>query len=126
MRKPSKAGLWMAVGSLLCMPNAFARGQEVPAHVGRFDASANANAYTDRTQMMVLRSGSEHAGHWVVERRDVLLDATKAFGTDRALGTQLAVASDTDNTGESARAGLADLHFVGREAPCVFPGEGTR
>lgn len=81
------------------------------------------NAYTDRTQMVVLRSGPEHAGHWVVERRDVLLDLIKAFGTDRASPTQIAVATDTDNTGESARAGFADLHFVGRDAPCVFPGE---
>jgi hypothetical protein len=33
---------------------------------------------------------------------------------------QLAVASDTDNTGETARAGFADLHFVGAEEPCEF------
>jgi hypothetical protein len=85
-----------------------------------------ANAYTDRTQMMVLRSGSQDAGHWVIERRNILLDVTQAFGTDRAIPIQLAVASDTDNTGESARAGFADLHFVARDAPCVFSGMGTR
>lgn len=81
------------------------------------------NAYTDRTRMVVLRSGPTDAGRWVEERRDVLLDVRKAFGTERVQATQLALAADTDNTGESARAGFADLHFVAREAPCVFPRE---
>lgn len=81
------------------------------------------NAYTERTRMVVLRSGPTDVGRWVQERRDVLLDLRKAFGTERAQATQLALAADTDNTGESARAGFADLHFVARDAPCVFPGE---
>lgn len=33
----------------------------------------------------------------------------------------LAVASDTDNTKEQARAGFADLHFVGADVSCSFP-----
>jgi ribonuclease R len=32
---------------------------------------------------------------------------------------QVAITADTDNTGESARAGFADLHFVARSAPCA-------
>jgi hypothetical protein len=31
-----------------------------------------------------------------------------------------AQASDTDNTGEEARAGFTDLDFVARDAPCAF------
>jgi hypothetical protein len=76
------------------------------------------NAYTDRTQMIVLRSGNREAKAWVSERRDVLADAVHAFGTDRARPSLLAIAADTDNTGERVRSGFADLHFVARDAPC--------
>lgn len=78
------------------------------------------NAYTDRTHMVVVQSGPQQVGRWISERRDVLMDVTKAFGTDQAQPTQLAIAADTDNTGENARAGFADLHFVARDAPCQF------
>lgn len=83
------------------------------------------NAYTDRTHMVVVQSGPQQAGRWMVERRDVLLDVGKAFGSDKATPSLLAIATDTDNTGESARAGFADLHFVARNAPCVFPLDGA-
>jgi hypothetical protein len=79
------------------------------------------NAYTDRAQMWVLRTGATQAGHWVTERRDIPADARTVFGELPLTPVQLAVASDTDNTGETARAGFADLHFVGPEEPCAFP-----
>lgn len=79
------------------------------------------NAYTDRTQMVVTRTGTADAGRWVTERRDVLADARRHFGHLDHQAALLAVASDTDNTGERARAGFADLHFVAREQPCLFP-----
>lgn len=78
------------------------------------------NAYTDRTRMIVTRSGTTDAGRWVEERRDVLADATQVFGPNIVATRQLAIASDTDNTGEEAHAGFADLHFVARDVPCVF------
>jgi hypothetical protein len=81
-----------------------------------------ANAYTSRAQMIVLRSGAQQAGSWVTERRDVLADTTQAFGTDRIEPGLLAIAADTDNTGESTRSGFADLHFVARDVACDFPG----
>lgn len=77
-----------------------------------------ANAYTDRARMLVLRSGSEAAGRWVVERRDVGADFLKAFGHAPLKLTGLALASDTDNTGESAHAGFADFRFVSPDEPC--------
>lgn len=44
-------------------------------------------------------------------------DFVKAFGgTGKPI--QLAVASDTDNSGSSARAAFADLHFLGRSERC--------
>ena len=77
------------------------------------------NAYTDRTRMIVVESGAAKAGIWVAERRDLLADFKLGFGTDQGKVTLLAVASDTDNTAEKARAGFADLHFVPRDQPCV-------
>lgn len=79
------------------------------------------NAYTDRTRMIVLRTGSPQAGAWVTERRDVLADAMAAFDTEHLRATQLAIAADTDNTGERARSGFANLHFVARDQSCDFP-----
>lgn len=75
------------------------------------------NAYTDRTVMVVLRSGDGEAGRWVQERRDVAADVARLFGP-RTQAVQLALAADTDNTGASAQAGFADLHFVPRNRPC--------
>ncbi|WP_461480663.1 DUF3047 domain-containing protein [Porticoccus sp.] len=79
------------------------------------------NAYTERTHMRVLQSGASNAGQWIIERRNVLTDAEQAFGRQGFKARLLAVASDTDNTGEQARAGFADLHFVGADTVCDFP-----
>ena len=80
-----------------------------------------ANAYTDRSMMVVLRSGSREAGKWVEERRNIQADVISLFGTDRAQTNQLAIGTDTDNTGERVQAGFADLHFVQEDQQCVFP-----
>jgi len=76
------------------------------------------NAYTDRARMLVLRSGAGQAGNWVQERRNVLADFDKAFGGIGGKLQGLAIASDTDNTGEDAHAGFADFRFVETEAAC--------
>lgn len=78
------------------------------------------NAYTDRAQMIVRRTGSNEVGRWVTERVDVRDDVMRAFGSDKARPILLAIASDTDNTGEKVRAGFADLHFVGKDDACNF------
>ncbi len=76
------------------------------------------NAYTDRARMLVLRTGSAEAGRWVDERRDVAADFQRAFGHAPSRLTGMAIATDTDNTGEEARAGFADFVFVERDAAC--------
>lgn len=76
------------------------------------------NAYTDRARMLVLRTGGAEAGRWVGERRDVAADFQRAFGHAPSRLTGMAIASDTDNTGEEARAGFADFVFVERDAAC--------
>ena len=78
------------------------------------------NAYTDRAQMIVRRTGSAEVGRWVTERVDVRDDVIRAFGSDKARPILVAIASDTDNTGERVRAGFADLHFVGKNDACNF------
>ena len=76
------------------------------------------NAFTDRTRMIVAESGAANAGQWVEARHDVQQDVVAEFGSEEARLIQLAVAADTDNTGESARAGFADFHFVEKNAAC--------
>lgn len=76
------------------------------------------NAYTERARMLVLRSGAADAGRWVNERRDVGADFLAAFRHAPARLTGLALASDTDNTGEVARAGFADFRFVRKDEAC--------
>jgi len=78
------------------------------------------NAYTDRAQMIVQRTGNTEIGRWVTERVDVRADVIRAFGSEKARPTLVAIASDTDNTGEKTRAGFADLHFVGKNDACRF------
>jgi hypothetical protein len=77
------------------------------------------SAYTDRAQLIVAETGAGRAGQWVSERADVALDFARAFG-GTARPIQLAVASDTDNTGGAARAAFAGIHFVGRSERCRF------
>ena len=78
------------------------------------------NAYTERTQMVVLRSGSNDAGKWVSERRNIARDATQILNIDQFSLTLLAVAADTDNTGEYAHSGFANFHFVPKNTKCNF------
>jgi hypothetical protein len=76
------------------------------------------NPYTDRLRMVVLESGNARAGEWVLEKRDVDADFQAAFGaqwgkpTPRISG--VAVAADTDQTGETATAWFGDLRLEAR------------
>ena len=81
--------------------------------------TARRSPYTDRAQLIVAETGSGRAGRWTSERADVAADFVRAFGNVPAKPIQLAIASDTDNSGGSARAAFADLHFVGRSARCL-------
>ena len=77
-----------------------------------------ANTYTERARMLVLRSAAGLAGRWVDERRNVSADFLRVFGHAPSRLTGLAIATDTDNTGEEARAGFADFRFVERAGDC--------
>ena len=102
------------------------RGGEIPDAVVNYIwdnrqpiGTWQANAYTDRARMLVLRSGGADARRWISERRDVGADFRRAFGHEPLRLTGLAIASDTDNTGETARAGFADFRFVAAGDECA-------
>ena len=69
----------------------------------------------------VLDPGSLGAGRGVtIAPAQIAGPLMRAFGGVSGRATQIAIASDTDNTGSTARAGFADLHFVARGQPCAF------
>jgi hypothetical protein len=76
------------------------------------------SAYTDRARLVVLKNHESKLRTWFEERRDVLADIQAEFGVAPLRITALALATDTDNTGEAAQAGFTRLRFVGRDQPC--------
>jgi hypothetical protein len=75
------------------------------------------NAYTDRARMIVVRTGAAQAGHWITETRDLAADFRAAFGEDPPDVVAVALATDTDNTGESATAWYGDIEFLPGAGP---------
>ncbi len=76
------------------------------------------SAYTDRAQLIVAETGKARAGRWVAQRADIAADFASAFGDAHGRTIQLAIASDTDNTGGTAHAGFADIHVLPRSEKC--------
>lgn len=74
------------------------------------------NAYTDRARMIVTQSGRSRAGQWITETRDLAADFRAAFGEDPPDIVGVALATDTDNTGETAAAWYGDIEFLPRTA----------
>ncbi len=68
--------------------------------------------YTDRLRMIVVTSGAAQAGRWVSVRRNVADDFRAAFGEDPPAISGVAVATDTDNTGEAVTAWYGDIRFL--------------
>lgn len=75
-----------------------------------------ANAYTDRARMIVMESGAARTGQWITETRDLAADFRAAFGEDPPDIVGVALATDTDNTGETATAWYGDIEFLPRTA----------
>jgi len=59
--------------------------------------------------MVVLQSGNSQSGKWTAERVNVLNDLHRTFGTASGKLKLLAIASDSENTKEKARAGFAEI-----------------
>ena len=75
------------------------------------------NAYTDRVRMLVVESGNAHVNEWRTETRDVAADFRAAFGEAAPAVVSIAIASDTDNTGEDVTAWYGDMRFLPRGTP---------
>ena len=74
------------------------------------------SAYTDRSKMVAVESGSEGIGEWRIEQRDVYQDYKKLFGDEPPSPLTVAIMTDTDNTGESATAYYDDIVFIKLDA----------
>lgn len=72
------------------------------------------NSYTDRARMIVVESGAKKAGQWVTVTRDIAADFRAAFGEEAPPVIGVAIATDTDNTGERATAWYGDIRFLKR------------
>lgn len=79
--------------------------------------TAMPNAYTDRVTMVVTESGGSLAGRWVQQRRHIGQEIARLF-TPGAKPVQIALAADTDNTGEAVIAEFAEIRFVSDDTPC--------
>ena len=73
--------------------------------------TALASPYTDQIMMLPVRTGVAETGRWVHERRNVLADYRRVFGADPPPVNGVAIMTDTDNTGGTARAYYGDIVF---------------
>ena len=67
------------------------------------------NAYTERAMMFVVESGARRVGQWVEVERNVYEDYKRAFNEEPPPVSGIAVMTDTDQTGEAARAWYGDI-----------------
>ncbi|MGH8750088.1 MAG: DUF3047 domain-containing protein [Burkholderiales bacterium] len=67
------------------------------------------NAFTRLTKMLVVESGGAKLGLWVDEERNIFEDYRTAFGEDPPPLSGIAIAVDTDNTGERALSYFGDI-----------------
>ena len=70
------------------------------------------NAYTSRARMIVLRNADSGVGDWAIEKRDLAVDFRNAFGDVPPVVTGIAIAADTDQTGESVTAWFGDIELT--------------
>ncbi|MEO6228008.1 MAG: DUF3047 domain-containing protein [Thermomonas sp.] len=71
------------------------------------------NPYTGFVKMIVATSGRARQGQWVSLQRDISVDYKRAFGTAPPSISGIAIAVDTDNTGESTISYFGDIRFTG-------------
>ncbi len=75
-----------------------------------------ANPYTDKTVMVAVNSGSKSVGKSVSIERNLVADYRQAFGENPPPIRGIAIMSDSDNTGEQARAWYGDI-MLGKIKP---------
>lgn len=70
------------------------------------------SAYTDQAQMRALDAGGAQIGVWRTHRRNVRRDFERLFGEDVDEIDGIAIMTDCDDSGQSARAAYRDISFV--------------
>ena len=73
------------------------------------------NIYSERVQMLVVRSGDGEIGEWVMQERNIYEDYLTAFGEQPPVISGIAIMTDTDNTGEQATAYYGDIRLLSVE-----------
>ena len=68
--------------------------------------------HTDRIKMIVAEAGVDKAGAWHDLKRDLYADFKRAFGEEPGPITGIGIMTDTDNTGEKARAWYGDIRLL--------------
>lgn len=69
------------------------------------------SAYTNLMRIIVVESGASRVNQWLAVERDVAADFKAAFGDQAPAVSGVAIATDTDNTGETAQAFFGDISF---------------
>lgn len=69
------------------------------------------NPYTDRVVMVAVESGTELAGQWLNEERNIYEDYRRFFNDTPPRVTGVVIMTDTDNTNESATGYYDDIVF---------------
>jgi len=76
------------------------------------------NAYAgDNVQIVAVNSGDRQAGEWVSHSRDLRADWREAFGEDIDSLDGIALMTDADDTGGSARAWYAEIRLSDSPGP---------
>ena len=69
------------------------------------------NPFTSKVMMVAVHSGHGEAGTWQTYRRDVRADFLRHFGMEVDELERIAVMTDSDNCGQSARAWYGEIAF---------------
>ena len=69
------------------------------------------NPFTSKVMMVAVDSGTGEAGTWRTHRRDVRADFRRLFGMEVDELVGVAVMTDSDNCGQSARAWYGEIAF---------------
>lgn len=77
--------------------------------------SSAPSPYTGNVMILAVESGSENAGGWVSEERDVYEDYRRLFGEEPPTAGGVAVMTDTDDTGEETTAWYGDIIMRGKQ-----------
>ena len=68
-----------------------------------------ANPFSEKSMMVVVRTGVVNAGKWFSEERNIVDDYRRAFGAEPPDISGVAIMTDSDNTGEEATAWYGDI-----------------